>query len=237
MILSRTMRPSDYDDFAPELEELNKTIALCGPVPYTHRRWEYALIQRAVKTFFGDRKNLDVSDYGCSDGLTPAMMLLAGHNVSLYEIWDARYGDKFPDAADKAKKASSVSGAGHRFVNKALGTLGPEDKAMYDIALCISVMEHIPDEVAAFNDILDSLHTATPCMAILTMDFFPTENDTLYYHWLRSRIYNEEKMCSLASRAAEKGFRLLNECDWSWAPDRIMVQNEYGFSSIVVVRD
>src|SRR5882762_8420696 len=128
MILSRTMRPSDYEELKPEVEHLNKTIALCGPVPYMHRVWEYALVFRAVNTVFGDKKGLEVADFGCSDGLSPATMLREGHNVALYEIWDTRYGDKFPDAKNKATIASSAGGSKFNFVNKGLGDLNDDDK-------------------------------------------------------------------------------------------------------------
>lgn len=236
MILSRTMRPQDYEDFEPELQELDKTIAVVGPVPYTHRRWEYALILRAVKQYFGQRF-LRVADFGCETGLSPALMLMHGHDVSLYEIWT--WGNKEAEAKDKAEMARLACLVNHpdwATVNRPLGGLTQEDKKRYDVGLCISVMEHIQDEVSAFNDLMDAVKERG--MVILTMDFAPVNQDTLYYHWLRARIYNEQRMISLWERAQQKGFQLMDgQADWTWSSDMKMVQNEYGFASIVLVRD
>lgn len=240
MILSRTMRPSDYQELAPEVDHLNKTIALCGPVPYIHRTWEYALILRTLLTsapflYIPSGPPLEVADFGASDGLSPAMMLREGFNVSVYEVWDGNYGNKYPDARNKAEVASKAGGSQFRFINRGLGSLIDEDKGRYDVALCISVIEHIQDEVAAFNDIMASVKEHG--VIILTMDFFPANEDTKYYNWLRARIYNEQRMLSLLDRAREKGFDLIDKtADWSWNQSMIMVQGEYGFSSIVLTR-
>lgn len=237
MILSRTMRPSDYQELKPELEELNRVMALCGPVPYTHRRWEYALALRAIKTIFPGNDRLVVSDFGCEAGLSPAMMLMQGYDVVLYEIW--AWGNKQADAEDKAKKAqfaSKIPGNVFRFVNRPLGGLLDEDKNRYDVSLCISVMEHIQDETAAWNDLLDSVKSGG--LFFVTMDFHPADRDTFKYKDIRARIYNQSKMEKLAEYASYRGFKILGEeVDWSWAPDRIMVENQYGFGSLVMVKN
>lgn len=90
MILSRTMREADYDELKDEgqvIVDVHNAIKMWNDKQHHHRLWEYALAQKALKTVFGDRKGLLVTDHGCGAGYLSPILYWLGHHVWMYECW------------------------------------------------------------------------------------------------------------------------------------------------------
>ena len=237
MIVSRFMRPGDYSDLTYGTVVLNDMISIVGmdPAQHPHRRWEYALMVEAYRQHFGDSgRKLKIADHGCCTGISTPMFIGMGHDVSMYEIW--AWGNQEALALRQAEGAKQVSTTGdYRMFNRPLGSLIDEDKNKYDISLCISTLEHVPNETEAFNDLLDSV--APKGMTFLTMDGAPDDTDHYVAAHVRSRIYNAAKLNHLVELGKQKGFSLLGGAsEWNWSPECVMVNN-YGFASICLVRE
>lgn len=244
--LSRTMRLEDYKELKWEVGVVNTVQKLAGPThphQHEHRKWEYAMVVRAVQVWLAqDGKSkrkapLQVGDFGCGVGLTPSIMLHHGCDVSMYEVWAHDQGEKFQLEACASTKEHSENAIGlYRMLHRPIGGLVLEDYGRYDISLCISTLEHIPDPVRAFKDLC---RTVTPGgLLFVTTDFADKEEDR-FSHWtLRAgKMFTWQTYQELMAAGQEEGFRLLDcASDWIWNENCRLVY-DYGFASLAMVRE
>ncbi len=240
MIFSRSMRQSDYRHFlvgAGVLATVEELVAPLHPEQHIHRRWEYSL---ACEAFSYNNPapvgKVKIADFGGGFGLLAPMMVLLGHDVTMFEIWE--HGSREDLARKQLEAAKSKSAGSYRISNTPLGKLDPNiDHCVYDASFCISVIEHVPNEEEVFKDLC---RTVVPGgLVFLTMDFANTDVDHFRHSSMRARIYDEKRMKLLAHFAATEGLELLGNSpdiprsDWSWQGAMV---NEYSFSSLALRR-
>lgn len=242
--MSKTMREADYEELKWESGIVGLAQVSAGPPhPYQHqhRKWEYAMMFRAYGMWVTrkggkSKKPWEVGDFGCGVGLSPAIMLMAGNNVSLYETWAHGDEEAFQLAACASIKKSRPNVAGtYRMLHRPLGGLVLEDYGRYDVSLCISTLEHIKEYQKAFQDLLRTVKPEG--MLFLTTDFADIEDDGYHFHWLRGgKMFTKRVYEELVDLAKADGFKLLGETDWSWSEENRLVYN-YGFASLALVRN
>jgi SAM-dependent methyltransferase len=227
------MRPSDYKEFpigAGVLQIVEDKVAPLHPEQHIHRRWEYSLACEALSHVYPTAQGrLRIADFGGGFGLLAPMMVLLGHDVTLFEIWDQGSREDLARRQLDAAKAKSVGS--YTISNVPLGKLDPAtDHSVYDASFCVSVIEHVPNEEEVFRDLC---RTVVPGgLVFLTMDFAATDVDTFRHRGMRARIYDERGMEGLVYFAATEGLDLLGgDCDWSWQGAMV---NQYSFASLAL---
>lgn len=251
---SRTMRLSDFNTLKTELFHVDWVAEAVGgwnPEQHPCRRWEYAMLWCAYRKWAWNatRGNVDrwkVADFGAGMGLSPAM-LLGEADVVIYEPWTmgnqqqiaAQQLDKFKDSIQKLTQTSKlfekVKLGNYVWNQRGLNELIPLD-VDYDIAVCISTLEHIVEYQKAFRDLCKAVRRGG--LIFITTDFAEDENDHYVFSNLRAgkmftaKIYNE--LCNIG--VEEKCFLLDGIYDYSWDDSRKLV-NDYGFASMALVKE
>jgi SAM-dependent methyltransferase len=250
MILSRTMRESDYKELEEEgkvILEIQKAIGMWYEYQHHHRVWEYSLAQKALKAVHGDRKHLLVSDQGCGAGYMGPILLWLGHNVLLYEHWG--HGSNNLDLSEYmleqmrrvALHRSEIAGY-YELRNRPLGQMVEEDRGV-DAAFCISTLEHIRDYQKAFRDFLSTVKVGG--LAFVTTDFADKEEDNYACSSLRAgKMFTVRTYRELWQIGIEMGFRTVDSStehrgdisDWCWGVENRLVM-DYGFASLALRRE
>lgn len=240
MILSRTMREVDYKDLEAEglvVKEIHDTIEMWNAELHPHRMWEYTLAQKALKTVFGNRQGLIVSDHGCGAGYMSPILYWFGHHVRMYECWQPRFGTNKEFALEQMRRVGEhrgYLGGSYEMRERPLGELVEEDGGV-DAAFCISTLEHIRDYQKAFRDLLSTVKLDG--LVGITTDFAEDEEDHYAFHQLRAgKMFNIETYSELQAIAEGMGFELIGrDTDWTWEESCRLVM-DYGFASMALVR-
>src|SRR5579859_5942676 len=230
LVLSKSLKDSDYEDLKPELETVDRITAQVGLThPHTHRRWEYAMALKVLsKTrYFVD--NFIVADFG--SGVSPMAPIIVSLDVqlALYEIW--QFGNESVKLQECLAKVKGKYPP--KIINRGLGQLSQDELGLYDVSFCISTLEHIENEQAAFQDLCRSVKPKG--MVFLTMDFAPQDQDVYAMREMRKRIYTESKLQVLVSQAWELGLKVFGgRPDWSWEdPPKVF---DYSFASLALIK-
>lgn len=241
---SRVMRASDYELFPECGQTVDDVQALAGPVhphQHPHRRWEYMMMVAAFNFWLSRKERSDtynVGDFGCGIGLSPAIMLYLNNDVTMYEPWTFGNEDEFQlrqmnNIGQYMAKVQDRS-AMYAMIHRALGELMPEaDHNRYDVALCISTIEHIKNYLTAFEDMCRTVKPGG--MMFLTMDFCTDPVDHYQHAPLRGGVMPTARyMETLQNVAWNFGFRLLGEeSSWDWDESCRLV-HDYGFASLAL---
>lgn len=227
MILSRTFRLEDYKQLKPQLSVLNEITDLLGwnVEQHLHRRWEWALALKVIDEIRVQNQPLKIADFGGGVGFLGPACLLRNDKVALYEVWNQ------PSDRQKAThQFCEVKDKDWELINRGLGELDESDFCKYDVACCISVLEHTENPLRCFEDLLRSVRPGG--LVFLTVDFALDENDHYVMNHLRKRIYTEQKMWELVEKAREFDFLFLHgEADWSWQGQQVY---DYNFASLAL---
>jgi len=256
MIYSKVMEDiddRDFEGFTFYLKLVETALGGWDPVQHPARRWEYTMMMAAYSKWCdlgnvpnlgnmpGDRV-LNVADVGCGIGLSPILMLMCGHNVTMYEPWV--YGDesvKLNNQIVKAKSYFAERLQSSRKWGEAVITRRPlcelldSDRNVYDVVNCISTMEHIGEYMRAWKDLLSMVKPGG--LVFITTDFAEDEQDHYRHANLRAgkmftgRIYDD-----LHRIGSDMGFYLLDGVsNWVWSEECRLV-NDYSFASMALVR-
>ena len=102
----------------------------------------------------------------------------------------------------------------------------------FDILTCISVIEHV-EEVRKFFRACHML-LKPGGLLFLTTDYWDAEgDDTAHFHWMRKRIYNDERMRTLLGGLRELGYASLGQADWSYKGPQVY---DYSIASAAMVK-
>lgn len=234
--LSRTMRLSDYQELAPEIELLKvieQKVGGAHPAQHQHRAWEYSLLIRTIKDLYGDAeffKDCWAVDFACGVGLGGAILLSMGcAKVRLTETWTC--GDWSDWQVRQMRHAVQHYGGSYELCWRDM--VREPESVKYQAALCVSSLEHIPDWQSAARNMASA--TDRGGMVFLTMDYC---NDGLVdnyaYKELRAQIFDQGKMMALGNFFHDLGFEYPESPDWGLTEDLV---NNYGFASLVMVKD
>jgi SAM-dependent methyltransferase len=246
VIYSKVMQPSDYKELSTELKIVDRVAYLCGgwdPVQHTHRRWEYAMMMKAYFAWLtvyqeqeNNRRSCRVADHGCGIGLSPALMLYASNSVQMYEPWV--YGDETHKVTATLRQLHQhipFHQEGWELIRRPLCELIDIDKNVFDVALCISTLEHIGEYQRAWRDLLSTVKPGG--LVFITTDFAEDEEDHYANANLRAgKMFTGKTYDELFHIGQDEGFMLLGGvADWIWQEECRMV-NDSGFASLAMVR-
>lgn len=213
MILSRTLNPSDYQELEPYAQHVRDLWGLPGRDEHEHRKWEYAIIYKALKEN-GVETVLDVGGGGSK--LAPT--LICG-GMDVLQV----------DPADNTWLLHAQGAMiGATLAYDQIHFESWESDELFDAVICVSVLEHVPNDIFMFQKLLKH---AKKIVAI-TVDFSPSGVAVIAGHF---RTYNEEMMVEFIEAAKEDGFIPLGGTyDYSHHGGYVY---GYNFASLILERD
>lgn len=248
MVTSKVMRLEDYEELKEEALFVEGVVTACGgwqPEQHQHRHWEYYLLEKVycqwlcnypplVNDTFSADARLKVADVGGCIGLPTPMMLSHSCDVVMYEPWvhgdwSAKFWHQVSTFKNNTGNRNEVT-----LKNTPLCEMKEEDKFEYDIALCVSTLEHIGEWKKAWFDLLTMVKPNG--LVFITSDFAEHEEDNYQYAYLRAgRMFIENIYEELIQVGTSCGFTLLDGKDYAWSEECRLV-NDYGFASLAMVR-
>lgn len=264
MLNSKVMVSSDYQQLNGEpFEIVDRAIQAMGGwllEQHVHRHWEYQMLMDAIINWkdeyankFGGHAPYRVADVGGAIGVTTPLMITLGWDVVMYEPWV--YGDQtqrfweinnnvagyMDNLSHEAKKLDRDPGLANWIApnvglrNTPLCELSVNDKFEYDIAACISTLEHIGEYEKAFFDLLTMVKKGG--LVFLTTDFGEHEEDNYINANLRAgRMFCETTYNRLIEIGESCGFETLQgSADYQWN-EHCKLVNDHGFASLALVR-
>jgi len=159
-------------------------------------------------------KNLSVLEIGSGGSLFAAMCINEGYNVDVIDP------DHMVTLANQQNEDIGIFQEDYMYKHFDI---------KYDVVVCLSVLEHIEDDIDFFRKMLDDANT----MIFLTVDF-STSGRTFSKDHLRT--YTADALYELLAIASEYGFHLPNEMHITpaWF-DRGAHVYEYNFASLCLV--
>lgn len=232
MIISKSLKDSDYDEVSTEMNEYAGIAAkLQGSFNQQHpaRIWEYTRGMRVVKDYAKrhsyDAAPMNMLDVGGGGSIFPQCCIEHIHFVDIVDMQDT---GKQVEIQNKVMGHDRVKYHNIDFLKY------PE--LQYDIVVSISTIEHVPDDDAFYQKLLRACKPGG--IVYITCDFFtdsvhPNE-PPVYSTWV-NRTYTKEKLESMTKCAEKKGFHLYHGMsDWTW--DKPHVYN-YSFASLILEKE
>lgn len=137
--LTKSFNPIDYDELSSEVAVINEALGrLDGQydMQHEHRRWEYAIALKAIYQIFlkmpdkSSFSEVSILDVGSGDSPFPAILKILEYNVISSDVKPRpHFYDKWP-------------------VDVSWLNLLEEQPSLHDIVTCISVIEHVEDDIA-----------------------------------------------------------------------------------------
>lgn len=210
MILSKTLDPPDYEELGHYAQHVKSLWHLPRREEHPHRRWEYSIAFKALHES-GARTVLDVGGGG---SLLAPILTCADMDVIQIDPAD----NEWLIVAQCAEIGRELD-----YIRSHLESW--ESKLKFDAVTCISVLEHVLDDLAMFRKLL--AHAIK--IVVVTVDFSPSGRAVVGGHL---RTYNEEAMRGLIEIGKEEGFAPLgNAYDYSQSGNHV---NGYNFASLVL---
>jgi hypothetical protein len=208
LLLSRTLDPADYLQFAEELQVVDRGL----PQPrlpfqddlddHPHRRWEYALALHSVWRWATARGRHPAGE--CCDVSTdsPFAQMLSSWCQQPVLVLDPH-----------SLEASSGSGA-----------------QLADVVTCLSVLEHV-EALDPFLSALSGL-VAPGGLLVLTFDYWNRCGpDTAQFHHRRQRIFCPQSALKLRHSCAPLQLTPFGGVDLTWHGAQV---HDYTFASLVL---
>lgn len=209
MIYNKSFHPDDYHALTYEtglFEYVRQRVP--GNIDHAHRRWEYSL---ALNAFLAEGCQT-ILEIGSGGSLFAPMAAQAGLRVTVVDpsprvAWAQTQGERLSRPIVWHQQDFMAYGGRH-----------------FDGIACLSVLEHVPDDLAFFRR---ALHMADMIVAF-TVDF---STDGAIYNPYQLRTYDPTQLWHLASSAAD--WELLDAPDWR---DRGPQVYDYNFASLILRR-
>lgn len=189
MNFSRALHPDDYHLFTGHKDVLLMIDKLKADFRYEHehRKWEYGLALDFTKSLGKDIQT--VADVGGGGSIMSP--LLAYNKYSVTQI-DAGFGE------NETAKQNAVLGTDMKFILSDFSKK-QEDLEMFDVVISVSTIEHVPDHIAFFKNLLKHAKKAV----FLTTDF---SEKAEVFSPAHLRTYNGETLKEYIEIAKEYGF-------------------------------
>lgn len=219
-IYSKCLDPKDYEFLGESIEYYRNIESTLGELvrpQHPARMWEYGTILKLLEKC----SYKTVVDIGGSGSALPQCFATRGLDTTIID---------FDDESERIKKQNTVLNTDVKFI--AADFLNTEPKK-YDIVVCVSTIEHVPDDDAFFLKMLDSCNDGG--LVYITCDFFispihPNEPPT-YKNWV-NRTYTKEKLIEMTKIAKDRGFSLVNGMyNWVWNGPHVY---NYNFASLIL---
>ena len=215
---SKTLDRADYNELM-NVDAVAKTFAKKGIAhrfEHPNRRWEYALTMKALQQE-GSKELLDVGGGGSI--FAPLAVLNGVQHV--LQVDPGEVGEWI------AKQSSSIGKSLH-FIQQDFLTW--EDNRTFDAVVCLSVIEHVPDDIIFFEKLCSKVKLNG--LLCLTTDFHPSGEVMVGGHL---RTYNTESMEKFIAVADRRGlYPYAGKPDYSKFSVEV---NSYTFASLVLRKD
>ena len=196
---SKSIELSDYKAQEAGTRAIRHAIASCVgqeiPIyfPHPHRLWEYGgAMQAYLETFGSFRGGLQALDIGCGNSpLGPALELTTDTTVTEID----------PDIRLLAKRKGTARRSFEVGDLLALDGRGP-----YDAVFCISVIEHIEEQVEAWNSLIQLVKPGG--LLFVTTDFGEDHTKPWYADTERVAKYDPKRVANMGEWLTERGFTL-----------------------------
>lgn len=219
MTYCKTLNPVDYEiihetQHAKSIKQIVGTFA--GRAEHPHRAWEYGLVLHALREY----QCKQVLDVGGGGSVFDPAAAWVGMNVRVvdpedYSGWIAQQ-NRTLLAHDKQNLIAYDKCDFMRF----------EPGVQFDAVTCISVLEHVPDDIAFYKKLAS--HVRVGGLLALTVDFWP---DAAIKSPDHLRTYNEDRLSMLAQSVP--GFETLGSLDYSHLGPYVY---SYTFASLIMRR-
>lgn len=177
----------------PFIDELTTKLAGAFNPFHEHRRWEYGLTLQVAKRY----------------GLTTCLDVGGGGSILSAVLMSQGIETVTVDPSDYvAQHGAQSEMLGLTLDYRKQDFMAFDEEFLADLVACISVMEHIEDDIAFFDKLLR--HVAPGGILVLTVDFHASGE--IQWHGMQCRTYNESRLRMLAARAA--GFEVLGPMDY-----------------------
>lgn len=218
MRYSKTIDPLDY-----EKSDLYRHIDnMCGvlngaytPWATEFRKWEYGTVLSALRA----NQAHTVLEVGGGSSLFAAAAIWAGFDVSVVDPDD--YRSMFDEQSRRI--AQPISYAYQDF-------MAFPSNQIFDAVTCISVIEHVPDDLAFFRKLL--VHVKLGGLLCLTTDFHASGQALFGGH---NRTYNPEMLLHLKKIAENNGFEVFGD-EPDYSDFQPLIHGMYSFASLVLKR-
>jgi len=212
---SKTLDVADYP-LIPEAVHIQNIKGVLGPAQFAadhqHRTWEYGLLLNALREN-GAHSVLDVGGNGSA--FAPAA---AWVGMEVCQIDPSDCGRRIADHATRVGTPLS-------FIQKDF--LSYNAKRKFDGVTCISVLEHIPEDIEFFEKLLSFVKKGG--LLAITVDFHP---DGVAKQAGHLRTYNNAAMLRFIDLAKKQGFEMFRgEYDYTYRGEDVF---QYTFASLVM---
>ncbi len=192
MRLSKTLDVHDYMALGKYARHIDQYWDIPGREEHPHRKWEYSIAYKTLEEN-GTKSVLDVG--GGGSRFAPIMMM-AGMGVLQV------------DPADNDWLITAQSKAINKLVVYDKSDFMQWNGPRYDAVTCISVLEHIPDDLPFFMKLVR--HVKQSGVLFITVDFSQTGKALCGLHL---RTYTEEMLFYLAEIS---GMQWIDGHDYTW---------------------
>lgn len=215
---SKTLDVADYNLMSEHIHIQNiKNLIGVGLFAndHPHRMWEYGLVLNALRKV-NVVSILDVGGNGSAFAPSAAWL-----DMDVLQVDPAASGNLVAQQSAKISKPLS-------YLQKDF--LEYDTDRSFDAVVCLSVLEHIPDDVAFFKKLLSFVRVGG--LFAITVDFHPSG---VGMHQGHHRTYNEQAMQEFLRIAREGGFELFGEgCDYTYRGEDVYT---YTFASLVLKKE
>ncbi len=217
MNFSRVLHPDDYKLFTGHLDVLQMVDTLKADFRYEHehRKWEYGLALDFVKSLGEDIDTL--LDVGGGGSIMSPLLASKGYSVTQL---DAGFGENETD------KQNAVLGTDMKFILSDFAK-PQEELGMFDVVISISTIEHVPDHVAFFENLLKHAEKAV----FISTDF--SENAEVFSN-AHLRTYNGEALKEYIEVAKDYGFSPPEEPEHVYRGNYVYA---YAFGTLCFLKD
>jgi len=237
-LASRQLPYSKVCDLTGDAEQLAPFSAMVDKHPdalagqHAIRRWEYAMALRTITGWAAQQVF-----HGSLDAppLRPLQICdVGGAGSNFWQVLSGMTSERI--VLVDASLPADLSPMGYAQVDCIRSTVeeyaATATHGQLDIITCISVIEHV-EEVRKFFRACHML-LKPGGLLFLTTDYWDAEgDDTAHFHWMRKRIYNDERMRTLLGGLRELGYASFGQADWSYKGPQVY---DYSIASAAMVK-
>lgn len=217
LTFSKTLNIKDYEDMSGYVQHIKNMQGVLSDVParfeHQHRYWEYALALKVI----AEQKSKTVLDVGGGGSIFAPAAAWVGHEVTVVDNGDVG-----------AWIAKQNTRTGHNVEFHQQDFISYNLNKKYDAVVCLSVLEHIPNDIEFFNKLLDGVNQNG--VLVLTVDFHPSGVQIVGGH---IRAYNKDSISNLLTLAAKRNFVSLGKPSYDYFEANV---NGCTFASLVLVK-
>ena len=223
-------------DLVGDAEQLDPFFAqvACHPDALTGqhaiRRWEYAMALRTITAWAAQQVFTAPLD---APPMSPLQICdVGGAGSNFWQVLTGVTSEDIQLVDPSCPREVTELGQRQMFCGGVEEYAATAPHGQFDILTCISVIEHV-EEVRKFFRACHML-LKPGGLLFLTTDYWDAEGpDTAHFHWMRTRIYNAERMRKLQGDLRELGYASFGQADWAYHGPQVY---DYSVCSAAMVK-